>query len=101
MRNLTSGSWAVAISGMRGWCQDMAYGDGITTAFHALVERYVTRVQAVAEADRLNAMQPAVMPGGSSVMVFEARRYRRADYIGSQNLARGQDRDCDRRIAVV
>lgn len=100
-RNLSSGKWAVAISGMRGWCNDMALGNGITEAMHALVGRYQTKDEAEAEAKKLNDAQPAVMPGSPSVHVFEARKYDPTDYIGRQNLERGQNRDCDRRIANI
>lgn len=98
-QNLSSGKWAVAVVGLRGWMRESALGDGITNALNALVTRMGTRQEAEAVAAKLNSATMAILPGGSDVCVYESRPYRRADYIGSQQLANGQNRDCDRRIA--
>lgn len=97
-RNLSSGRWAVACVGMRGWMQDMAIGDGITSALQSLFTRCETREEAEKLAEELNEAEPGVMPGSPSVFVFEAMPYKKTDYIGSQNRDRGQTRDVDRRI---
>jgi len=97
-RTLSIGRWAVAIVGMRAWRRDSAIGDGYTTATAALLTRCETEGEAVALAARWNAAQPAVLPGSQAVFVYASMPYRRADYIGRQNLSRYQARDCDRRI---
>ena len=96
-QNLSNGRFAVACVGYRGWRRDSAIGDGITAATMALVTRCETMAEAEAIAQARNDAQPGVMPG-DHVPVFEAVRYRKQDYIGSQNAGRGQTRDCDRRI---
>lgn len=98
-RNYASGKWAVAVVGMRGWRTDFALGDGITAALQSLWTRCETREEAEALALRLNDAQPGVLPGSPLVFVFEAMKYNKLDYIGSQNRNLGQTRDCDRRLA--
>lgn len=97
-QNLTSGKWAVAIVGYKGWCQSMAIGDGITSALNALITRCETKVEAVELAAALNAEQPSILPGRPCVPVYEARRYAKSDYIGRQAREQNGNRDCDRRI---
>lgn len=96
---LDRGRWAVACVGMQGWRQHMAIGDGITAALCALRTRCETREEADDLARQWNDAQPGVLPGSRSVFVYEARPYRKLDYIGSQNIGRGQTRDCGHRIA--
>jgi hypothetical protein len=98
-QNLTSGKYAVALVGYRGWGRDSAIGDGIKAALRALVTRCGTMAEAEAMAARLNEAQPLVLPGSQDVPVYEARRYHRDDYISRQDLAQAGGRDCDRRIA--
>lgn len=97
-QNVTSGKWAVAIVGYRGWMRDAAIGDGITSALNALITRCGTAAEAHELADALNAEQPAILPGSPDVPVYEARRYAKSDYIGRQAREQNGSRDCDRRI---
>ena len=97
-QNVTSGKWAVAQVGWRGWRRDAAMGDGITSALNALLTRCETKEEAVALAAELNDEQPPVRAGSNDVPVYEARPYRKADYIGRQAREQNQSRDCDRRI---
>lgn len=98
-RNYSSGKWAVAVVGMRGWGSDYALGDGITAALQSLWTRCQTPEEAEGLARRLNDAEPAVLPGSPMVFVFECLPYNKLDYIGSQNRNRDQTRDCDRRLA--
>lgn len=97
-QNVTSGRYAVAIVGYRGWRRDAAIGDGITSALNALVTRCQTKAEALALAGELNAAQPAIMPGSQDVPVYECRKYDRADYLSRQAREQNGNRDCDRRI---
>lgn len=97
-QNVTSGKWAVAITGWRGWRRDAAIGDGITSATAALVTRCETKAEAVELAAALNGEQPTILPGTPDVPVYEARRYNKSDYIGRQARLQNGNRDCDRRI---
>ena len=97
-QNVTSGKWAVAMVGYRGWMRDSAIGDGITSALNALLTRCETQQEAEELAASLNAEQPSVMPGSNDVPVYEARRYAKSDYIGRQARDLNGNRDCDRRI---
>ena len=98
-KNLDSGRFAVAIVGSRQWMSSAAIGDGITTATMALVTRCDSRAEAERIAGEENAKQPAILPGQGFAWVYAAVPYRRSDYIGRQNRERGQNRNCDRRIA--
>lgn len=100
-QNVTSGRWAVAITGYRGWRRDAAIGDGITRATAALVTRCETKAEATELADALNGEQPAILPGTPDVPVYEARRYDRADYLSRQDRRQNGSRDCDRRIVQL
>lgn len=97
-QNVTSGKWAVAMVGYRGWRRDSALGDGITSALNALLTRCETRQEAEELAASLNAEQPSVLPGLKDVPVYDARLYAKADYIGRQAREQNGNRDCDRRI---
>ena len=97
-QNVSSGRYAVALVGFRGWRRDSAIGDGITAATMALVTRTETQAEADRLAAELNDAQPGVLPGSPDVPRYEAGRYNKTDYIGQQNRDRGQTRDCDRRI---
>ena len=97
-QNISSGRWAVAWSGYAGWRETALIGDGITSATACLVTRCSTRQAAEALAAALNAAQPEVLPGSFSVPTFDARRYRKRDYIGRQAWEQNGQRDCDRRI---
>lgn len=97
-QNVTSGKWAVAMTGYKGWHRESAIGDGITAALNALVTRCETKAEAEAIAAELNAAQPSVMPGSQDVPVYEACKYNKADYIGRQAREQNGNRDCDRRI---
>ena len=96
--NLSTGRYAVALVGYRGWGRDSAIGDGITAATMALVTRCETMAEAEDIAQTRNDAQPGIMPGSQDIPVFEAVKYQKLDYIGSQNAGCGQTRDCDRRI---
>jgi len=98
-QNLTSGQWAVAMTGYRGWRRTSALGDGITSAHNALITRCESRAEAEQLAARLND-GPSMMPGQPDVPEYDARRYRRDDYLSRQSLRFGS-RDIDRRIACV
>jgi hypothetical protein len=97
-QNVTSGRWAVAIVGMKGWCRDSAIGDGITRATKALVTRCQSKKEAEELAQKWNDAQPGIMPGSQDVFVYEAVAYSKADYISQQDQRNGM-RDCDRQIA--
>ncbi len=97
-QNVTSGKWAVAIVGYRGWMRDSAIGDGITSALNALVTRCETKKEAEILAAALNAEQPAILPGSQDVPVYEARLYAKSDYIGRQAREHNGNRDADRRV---
>ena len=97
IQNITSGKWAVAIVGYKGWRRDSAIGDGITSAQCALVTRCESREQAEAIVAEMTAELPGVMPGDPEVPEYEARVYRRTDYLSRQDLRNGS-RDADRRI---
>lgn len=99
-QNLTSGRWAVAVVGRQEWMRRSAIGDGVTSATMSLVTRCETKQEAEELADRLNDLEPGVMPqSGSSAWIFEAVPYKKTDYISGQNVRRSQTRDCDRQIA--
>jgi len=98
MYQYTRGRWAVAGVGYHGWRGNMAIGDGITSATAVLIGRYDTQAEAQAEAQRLTAEQPCVMPGDPSVVVYESRVYESRDYLSRQQIAHNQCRDCDRRV---
>jgi|ERR1700753_3218564 len=97
--NLSKGNWAVAVTGMKGWRNDFAIGDGITKALNALVTRTETESEARDLARLLNSAQPEIRPGGQSVFVYEAMEYQKESYLSRQDLGLG--RDCDRRIARI
>lgn len=99
-QNLTTGRYAVALVGYRGWRRDSAIGDGITSATSALVTRCATKAEAAAIARDLNDAQPCVMPGSQDVPVYQALAYHRTDYLSRQDRDNG-NRDVDRRIAGV
>lgn len=99
-QNLSTGRYAVALVGYRGWRRDSAIGDGITSATSALVTRCRTKAEAVRIAAELNESQPSVMAGSPDVPVYQALPYRRDDYLSRQDRANGS-RDVDRRIAGV
>lgn len=96
--NLTSGNFAVAITGRRGYRTDYACGNGITEALNTLVTRCETREEAEAICAALNDSQPSEKPG-CMIDCHEVVAYRKTDYIGRQNRERGQTRDCDRQCA--
>ena len=98
IQNITSGKWAVALVGYKGWRRDSAIGDGITSALNALVTRCETREQAEAIVSELAARLPAIMPGSQDVPEYEVRLYRKADYISAQARQYNGNRDADRRI---
>ncbi len=98
-RNLSSGTWAVAIVGSKQWMSNAAIGDGITAATSAMVTRCATEEEAEAIADAANDLEPCCLPGQGFAWVYRAKKYAKKDYIGSQNWGRNQRRDCDRRIA--
>ena len=100
-QNVTSGKWAVAIVGYKGWRRDAAIGDGITSALNALITRCETKAEAEELAAALNAEQPSILPGSPDVPVYEARRYAKSDYIGRQAREQNGNRDCDRRIVHI
>lgn len=98
-RELNRGRWAVALVGYTGWRRTSAIGDGITRALTALVGRYQSQSEAVAEAARLNAEYGGEpMPGEFDRPEFDARPYRIEDYLSQQDERNGY-RPCDRRIA--
>lgn len=97
IQNITSGKWAVAIVGYKGWRRDSAIGDGITSAQCALVTRCESRQQAEAIVAEMTATLPAVLPGSHDVPEYAVRAYRRTDYLSRQDLRNGS-RDADRRI---
>ncbi len=97
-QNVTSGKWAVAMVGHKGWRRDAAIGDGITAALNALLTRCDTKEEAERLAAELNDAQPAVLPGSQDVPVYEARRYAKTDYLSRQAREQNGGRDCDRCI---
>lgn len=100
-QNITSGRWAVAWIGMRGWRRYAAIGDGITRATACLVTRCGAKAEAQALAEALNDAQPGVLPGDPDVPAFECRPYVQRDYIADQAWNQNGQRDCDRRIMSV
>lgn len=97
IQNITSGKWAVALVGYKGWRRDSAIGDGITSAQCALVTRCESRQHAEAIVAEMTAKLPAVLPGSQDVPEYAVRAYRRTDYLSRQDLRNGS-RDADRRI---
>lgn len=98
LQNVTTGRYAVAMVGYRGWRRDSAIGDGITSALNALVARCATMAEAEEIAEAMNAEQPHAMPGSKDVPVYEARKYAKSDYIGRQAREQNGNRDADRRV---
>lgn len=96
--NLTSGKFAIAITGRRGFRTDFAVGNGITESLNTLVTRCDSREVAEALCAALNESQPSVRPG-VVIDCYDVMPYRKTDYIGRQNRSRGQTRDCDRQCA--
>lgn len=93
--NLTKGAYAVRVSYRTDGRRDFACGDGIVNATSTLVTRCDTREEAEEIAELLNDSQPRT----GLRDVHEAVKYSRNDYIGKQNIQRGQTRDCDRQCA--
>lgn len=98
-QNIDNGRWAVAIVGSKQWMSEAAIGDGITTATMSLVTRCQSKAEAEELADKLNDLEPGLLPGQGFAWVFAAVKYTKTDYISRQNVQRGQIRNCDRRIA--
>lgn len=96
--NVSSGRWAVACIGSKQWMSEAAIGDGITSATSSLVTRCETREEAESLAEKMNDLEPGILPGQGFAWVFAAVKYSKSDYIGSQNWDRNQRRDCDRRL---
>lgn len=98
--NTGSGKYAVAMTGYRGWQNNMAIGDGITSAQSALITRCETRAEAQKLAEELNDLQASVLPGSDSVPSYSAMPYDITDYLSADALRNGH-RNADRRIATI
>lgn len=98
-QNVSSGHYAVALTGYRGWHRDSAIGDGITSATAALVTRCDSKAEAEAVAEEMNAQHAEPRPGSQDVPVYDARPYVRDDYMSRQ--AKQNNRSCDRRIVRI